>query len=105
MANCFEIKRIISYFITCLICYGIPTIINYIIVILIGNKRVNSKIVLVQKNGFILNSTKEQLIQGFGLYPAILFVTIHLVVLTMAIFIILKQNKKVKNLLKLGYIG
>ena len=105
MANCFEIKRIISYCITCLICYGIPTIINYIIVILIGNKIVNSKIDLIQKFGFIVNSTKEHLLQGFGLYPTILFVAIHLVVLTMAIIIILKQNNKVKNLLKLGYIG
>lgn len=99
-----ELKSIIKNSIICLICYGIPTIINYVVVTLIGNKRINSKIDLVQKIGFIINSTKEQLLQGFGLYPTMLFITIHLVVLVIAIFSILRQNNKVKNLTKLGYI-
>ncbi|MBR3325300.1 MAG: glucosyltransferase domain-containing protein [Clostridia bacterium] len=96
------IKNTLIYF----LCYGIPTIINFVVVMLIGNKRVGGNYNFIQTISFIFNASNEQLFKGFGLYPKILFILLYvLIVVGVIIYIImLDKGTKQKTLDLLKYL-
>ena len=87
---------------------NILAIINYLIINIIGNTRVTGSHDLIQTINFIIKSTKEQLLNGFGLYPKGLLVILLLITLVSAIILILKQKATSRNksilIFKLIYI-
>ena len=99
-----DIKQIEKNTIKSFVCYGLPTILNFIIIILIGNNRVGIKHDFIQTIKFILVATKEQLFTGYGLYKAEQFVLLYVCALAIALFYIIKSEEKTKNILKFIYL-
>ena len=91
-----------------LIIYAIPTLINFLIIMIIGNNRVGGDSNLLAKIEFILVATKERLFNGFGLYPNVIFLLIHIYAFAIVISNILISKEglkqKLNNLLKLLYV-
>ena len=92
-----KLKKIINNTLICCLCYGIPTIVNFAIVILIGNKRVGGNYNLIQTISFIFNASNEQLFTGFGLYNKILFILLHVVIFVGAVTCIITTEKGIKQ--------
>ena len=65
----YKIKDFILNNVYLFVCYLVPTLINFIVVKVIGNSRVNSSYNLMQTLDFIIRATKEQLMNAFGLLP------------------------------------
>ena len=102
-------KEFVKNTIVSFICYGVPTIINFIVVIFAKNDRVATSHDLGKTIDFIIMVSKQQLMTGFGLYPRALFLGLFLSAFALAtISIALSQNafeQKSKNLLKLFYLA
>ena len=103
-----KIIKIAKNTIIALICYGVPTLINFLLIMLIGNSRVGVGKNLLQTIKFILLITKEQLIKGFGLYNSTLFICIYFFAFIISIFFIFNSKSRFKvkliNILKFIYI-
>ena len=97
-------KKIIKNMFWCFVCYGIPTLINFVIVMLIGNKRMGLESSIMQKIQFIAFSTKDFLLKGFGLYPVALFTLIHILAIAVVVYLAIKSEKKGKNILGIMFI-
>ena len=69
IVNTKKIKDFILNNVYLFVCYLVPTLINFIVVKVIGNSRVNSSYNLMQTLDFIIRATKEQLMNAFGLLP------------------------------------
>lgn len=84
--------------------YLIPTIVNYLFVIVMSRERVGSNHNLVKVFNFIISSTKSVLINGFGLLPKGLFPLIICVSIIISIYYCLSSKKKIINILSLIYV-
>ena len=77
-------------------CYIVPTIINFISITIIGNKRVGGSYNLISNIEFIIKSTKEQMINGFGLYKNGIFSIFILASIVIAVTLIIRSKSKIK---------
>ena len=103
--NSTNIKHFLKNNLWMFLCYGIPTIINFLVVMLIGNTRVGVKNNYFETFKFIINASGKHLFSGFGLYPISLFIILHIVSLLYVLFLILKQKQdKSKKCFYLLYI-
>ena len=88
-----------------LLIYGIPTIINYIFILVFSRNRVGGSFNINRSIHTIIDSTK-QLLDGFGLFPRGLIPIILITSIILVIYYILmdKSNNKNKLLLSVLYI-
>lgn len=96
---------IVNNLITAL-CYGIPALINYVIVAMLGNTRVSGEYNIVLSIKKIFENTKEMLIHTYNILPDYMFIiTLGIVILIGIIYFIRqKENVKKKMLLIFGLI-
>ncbi len=95
--NSKDIREFIKNTILSFLCYGIPTIINFLIVMIIGNSRVGVEHDLVRTLGFILSVTGERLITGFGMYPRGIYTVLNILTILIAFFVICSSKKQLKE--------
>lgn len=98
------IKDFIKNNIIMFLIYLVPTVINYLFVIMMSRDRVGSNHNLYKVFNFIISSTKSILINGFGLLPRGFFHLIILVSIIVSIYYCLNTKKKLINILSLIYI-
>lgn len=84
--------------------YLIPTIINYIFVILFSRERVGSNHNIVKVVKMILISTKEELINGFGLLPKYILPLLLVLSISLAIYYSIFSKNKSKSILSVAYL-
>lgn len=101
-------NKFLKYNFFAALCYGIPALINYIIVkVLYNNQRVSGKIEFIKSFGLILKNTKDMLIDTYNILPKYFFLIIVIImIIFVVISVIIKKDKKeiFINLLKLSYI-
>lgn len=104
--NSKNIKEFIKNNVIAVLCYGVPAIINCLIINLIGNNRVTGSHDLIKTIDFIIKSTKDQLLNGFGLYPRGILAVLLLLTLISALVLICKQKatSRTISMIKLIYI-
>ncbi len=99
-----DFKEFVKYNIFALGLYGIPTVVNYILVILTSTKRVGSSYNLMATLKTIMDTTFHQLLNGFGLFPrgfisGLLFISIIIV-----LYYIYKAKERTRLLCSLFYV-
>ena len=97
-------KKFIKNNILMFIIYIVPTIINYIFITMISRERVGANHNLIKVIKMIIISTKEQLINCFGLLPNGFYPTMLLVTFVILIYYTIKNKRKRNYMLSLIYI-
>lgn len=99
-----NIKQFIQNNIVVALSYGIPALIDYIIIkILSESSRVNGDIILIESLKKVFLSTKEMILKSFGTLPKYLFVSLICLLLIVIIYHIIRQKEETKfKILKLG---
>ena len=104
-----NIKQFIVNNVIVAFAYGIPAIINFVLVrFIFTNSRVEGKLVLMDSMKKILDGTKNMFIGTYQLFPKYLFLVIIVLLIGYMIYKIIKKqetkNKKVLQILGIGYI-
>ena len=98
-----NIKDFIKNNVIMFIIYFVPTIVNYIFVILFSRERVGSNHDFIKVFKMIISSTRELLLNAFGLLPRGVFPLFLIVSLIITIYYIYNDKNKIKLLLSVLY--